>query len=244
MCSAHIQQCIISTVTVRKGETGMKGKCSICHADTRDIQHKSLGVYHCCADCGYIAKDRRYYLSTAAEVECYKEHNNSISNQGYVEYLYRFLNQAVFPFAAGGQVGLDYGSGPNPVLAHLLVNNHSYRMDIYDIYFSPERVFEGKKYDLITSTEVVEHMQNPLEHFQLFVQLMKPQSILAVMTLLHPEDDEKFLNWHYTREPTHISFYTLKTMKYIGEQVGLKIIYTNDVRYVTFSLKDDSIEEI
>jgi hypothetical protein len=222
---------------VRKEETGMKGKCTICNADTRVIQHTLFGEYHCCADCGFIAKDERCYLSTTAEVELYMKHNNSIADQGYVEYLCAFLSQAVFPFTSDGRAGLDYGSGPGPVLAHILAKNHGYRMDIYDIYFSPERVYDGKKYDLITSTEVVEHLQNPVEHFQLFVQLMKPQSILAVMTLLHPEDDGKFLDWHYIRDPTHISFYTLKTMEYIGEQVGLKIIYTNDVRYVTFSLR-------
>jgi 2-polyprenyl-3-methyl-5-hydroxy-6-metoxy-1,4-benzoquinol methylase len=35
-------------------------------------------------------------------------------------------------------------------------------MEIYDSYFSPEKVFLGKKYNLITSTEVFEHLDDPL----------------------------------------------------------------------------------
>ena len=106
--------------------------------------------------------------------------------------------------------------------------------------FRSDKVYLGKHYDLITTTEVVEHLQDPLEYFRLFSKLLKPDGVLAVMTLFHQNDQAHFLNWHYIRDRSHISFYTAKTMKYIASQVGLKVIYSNNKRFTTFVLDDSS----
>ncbi|MFH5835045.1 class I SAM-dependent methyltransferase [Proteiniclasticum sp. C24MP] len=214
----------------------MNHRCKLCGSEAEVIHHPKIADYHYCSNCEFISKDDRHIVSKEEELKIYNKHNNSIEDPRYVEFFYKFLNDAVFPYTTGGNQGFDFGSGPSPVLAQILERHHNYQMDIYDLFYSPEKVYIGKKYDLVTSTEVVEHLKDPIEHFELFANLLKPNGILAVMTLFHHNDSSHFLNWHYIRDWSHISFYTPKTMEYIASRVGLKIIHTNDIRYTTFML--------
>lgn len=215
----------------------MNPLCKLCGTGTTRFIHRKLGHFHHCSHCEFIFKDETHILDEQSEFESYQRHNNSIDDPRYVDFFYRFLEDAVFPYAGKGKQGFDFGSGPSPVLAQILERHHGYEMDIFDIFYSPEKVYEEKKYDLITCTEVAEHLRDPIHHFRLFTELMTPGSILSVMTLFHDNNEDNFLNWHYMRDRTHISFYTPVTMEYIADQVGLEVIHTNDVRYITFRLK-------
>lgn len=214
----------------------IRGKCKVCNSNTIVISHPKFGDYFYCSYCEFISKDESNRLNEQEEKLRYSVHNNSIEDKDYVDYLSKFLNRAVIPFIGEGKKGLDFGSGPNPVLAQLLEKKFNYRMDIYDYYFSPEKVYIGKTYDLVTSTEVVEHLNDPLFYFDIFSKLLKPKGILAIMTQFHKNDKDRFLSWSYIRDRSHISFYTPKTMEYIANKVGVKVIYTDDFKYITFSL--------
>lgn len=220
------------------GEKILNQICKICGADTRNFNDTQFNVsYHYCETCEFIAKDENSLVSPEEEKKEYDLHNNSYQNEGYVNMFRDFLNRSVIDFVNNGKEALDFGSGPEPVLAKVLSDEYGYTTDIYDLYYSPERVFEGKKYDLITSTEVVEHLKNPLEYFSIFKNLLKEDGILAIMTVFHPQDDEKFCKWYYRRDKTHISFYTPKTMEYIAQILDLELRYIDGKRYCTFSLK-------
>lgn len=210
--------------------------CKICGRKTHEIfQTKFKIKYHYCDYCGFISKDKNDLITRDEEIKIYNNHNNSIEDPRYVAFFKGFLDNAVLRFC-DGKKGLDFGSGPSPVLAMILERDYGFSMDIYDLYYSPEKVFEGKTYDLITSTEVIEHLANPLPYFRLFKEHMKPNGILSIMTLFHPKDENEFLNWYYMRDMSHISFFTPKTMRIIGEVVGLEIIYTDNKRYTTYRL--------
>ena len=174
-------------------------KCSLCGSTTRII-HAKMADYHSCAHCGYIEKDVKHTLSEQEELQTYNLHINSIDDPRYVDFFNLFLNDAVFPFANAGKKGLDFGSGPSPVLAQILERDHGYQMDAYDLFYAPDKVYEGKTYDLITSTEVVEHLRDPVAYFKLFATLMNPDGILVVMTQFHHNNEAHFLNWHYMRD--------------------------------------------
>lgn len=209
--------------------------CKICGENTIKIHHEKMKIdYFNCYNCQFIFKDDKYILSPEEEIKRYNTHNNSINDPKYVEYFYKFLNNALFPFVEKGKKGLDFGSGPSPVLAEILKRNHDFDMDIYDLYYSPEKIYVGKTYDFITTTEVIEHLESPMDYFKLFNKLLNDDGILCVMTLLHPKDIQKFINWHYIRDKSHISFFTLETMEYIGEKTGFEIIYSDNTRYITF----------
>ncbi|PKM49414.1 MAG: class I SAM-dependent methyltransferase [Firmicutes bacterium HGW-Firmicutes-7] len=215
----------------------MSQKCILCESQTKVIQHRKSNVdYHYCKECEFISKDNNAIISLEEEFKIYNYHINSIEDTRYVDYFYEFLNDAVFKYVNRGKKGLDFGSGPSPVLAQILERYHGYNMDIYDIFYSPQKVYLKNKYDLVTCTEVIEHLKNPLEYFKLFKELLIEDGVLSIMTQFHHNDDAHFLNWHYIRDESHISFYTPKTMKYIAEQTGLKIIYTNGIKYTTFAI--------
>ena len=211
----------------------MQLTCKICESNTREIVHPRFGHYRWCEKCDFIFKDEVYHVSKEEELRVYNSHQNSVEDPRYVQYFASFLEAAVFNFTSYGKVGLDFGSGPSPVLSHILETQFGYKMDVYDIYYAKEKSYVGKKYDLITSTEVIEHLSDPLLYFRLFFDLMKDDSVLAIMTLFHQNDHEGFLNWHYIRDRTHVSFYTPKTIEYAAEKTGLKVIYTDNVRYIT-----------
>lgn len=206
-------------------------ECKICGHDTISYHHPKTNVlFHECLHCEFIFKDEKYYVSKEKELKKYDEHNNSLQDIKYVNFLTDFIESAVIPFVHVG-TALDFGSGPSPILAAILKDVYHFQVDIYDLYYATDQIYLNKLYDLITSTEVIEHINHPLEAFQLFHQHLKPQGILSIMTLFHPKDRQSFFDWHYIRDVTHISFFTIKTLKYIANLYHFEFIDTNEFRY-------------
>lgn len=213
----------------------MNEYCKICGFKTRVIFHKKFEVkYYVCNQCDFISKDENSIITSDEELRIYNNHNNSIDDPHYVAYFKNFINKAILEYCSPDRHGFDFGSGPSPVLATILARDYDYFMDIYDKFYSPEKTYIGKKYSLITSTEVVEHLNDPLHYFKLFKELCAENGILSIMTLFHQKNDNEFLKWFYMRDMSHVSFYTPKTMHHIGEKIGLKVIYTDNKRYTTF----------
>jgi len=215
----------------------MNEYCDICGSETSEIFHKGFQLnFYYCNDCEFISKDKNAIITAEEEFRIYNLHENTIEDPRYVDYFKRFIHSAILNYCGTGRKGLDFGSGPSPVLATLLERDYDFSMDIYDLFYAPKKIYEGKKYNLVTATEVVEHLKNPLDYFCQFKDLLEDDGLLSIMTSFHPNNDVAFMNWHYIREACHISFYTLKTMEVISEKVGLKIIHTDDRRYTTFKL--------
>ncbi|GAU76525.1 class I SAM-dependent methyltransferase [Fusibacter sp. 3D3] len=208
--------------------------CGICNSETILIKHPKFGDYHKCKKCEFISKDENDHVSVEEEFRIYECHNNSIEDSRYVAFFKNFIEGAVIKYAGDGKKAFDFGSGPSPVLAQILERDYGYEMDIYDLFYAKEKTHIGKTYDLVTSTEVVEHLKNPMPHFENFAKWMKDDAVLAIMTLFHPNEESRFLSWHYIRDSTHISFYTPKTFEYIAKKVGLKVINTDNKRHITF----------
>jgi SAM-dependent methyltransferase len=152
---------------------------------------------------------------------------------GYVNYLNNFIDTAVLPFIHKGKV-LDFGSGPNPVLSFLLKKSGSFDVDIYDYYYSPHKIYENKTYDLITATEVIEHLQDPLEYFKLFYALLNQGGFLSIMTLFKPNNHAEIFTWFYIRDQSHVSFFNEQSLQALADLVGFKLIYHNDYRVAVF----------
>ena len=104
--------------------------CKVCSTETRAIHHQTFGMYHVCDYCGFISKDISDHVSALAQQIIYDSHNNSIQDPVYVEYFNHFLNEAVFPYVGNGKRGLDFGSGPSPVLAQILSEAYGDRKSV------------------------------------------------------------------------------------------------------------------
>ncbi len=209
-------------------------KCHICASETSDFYDPIFDTnYHHCPICEFIQMETEKIVTFKEERKIYDYHENSLEDEGYVNMFKNFIDQAVIPYINKGTV-LDFGSGPEPVLAQLLNRDYEFEVEHYDLHYQPEKVYEGKTYDVVLSTEVVEHLQNPMEYFNLFHSLLKEGGILSFMTLFHNNDEEAFLEWQYRRDVTHISFYSLKTLSIIAKMVGFELIYTDNRRLCTF----------
>ncbi len=107
---------------------------------------------------------------------------------------------------------LDFGSGPTPVLAELL-KKRGLRVEYFDKFYQPNEIYKNKKYDLIASTEVFEHLENPKKILKFLTSHLEPDGIIAIMTLFHSNKIDDFLKWWYRRDPTHITFFTPKSIE-------------------------------
>lgn len=216
----------------------MNNKCTICGSRTIKIYHEIMKMnYYCCEFCQFISKDCDINLTKEKELARYNSHQNSVDDPQYVSYFHHFIYEIILNYCKPGMTGLDFGSGSEPVLATLLERNCDFKMDIYDLYYSPLKIYIGKHYDFITSTEVFEHLRNPLDYFKLLKSHLKEDGILAIMTNFHQNSDQHFKTWHYTRDPTHVSFYSPRTFEVIAHLTGLKLIFYDVEKYIVYKMQ-------
>ena len=213
---------------------GQMHLCKLCSVSTRDIKDmKKELIYYRCTNCGFISLDEDFIVTNEREKKQYDQHNNSLENKGYVQMFEDFIDATIAPYLTTLKSALDFGSGPEPILS-VLLERRGLEVDIYDFYYATHKVYERKKYDLITSTEVFEHLSKPLEVLKLLVNHLNEGGYIALMTKFPPEDDQKFLNWWYRRDPTHISFFTEKSFELMAEKVGVRVLKTINHNMVIF----------
>lgn len=199
----------------------------MCGSSHTDLFHRDKHrEYAACTVCGIVFVPDRFVLSEVDEKKEYDLHENFNEDEGYRRFLMRAAAPLLecFPDCSGVR-GLDFGCGPNPLLAKILRDSpYEFHVDIYDKYYFPNTVkFEDihRWYNFVVSTEVFEHLQSPLDVFVLLWGLLQTDGVLVIMTK-RMLSFEKFVNWHYIRDPTHISFFSEKTFLWVGEQLSNK----------------------
>ena len=191
-------------------------------------------TFYSCKNCGGIFVDHNEQIAADEEKDRYKEHNNSINDKGYIQFLNNAVNPAL-PYLTANMKGLDYGSGPSPVLTELL-KQKGIDCTPYDPFFT--KPLPDELFDFIFSTETFEHFYHPARELEKIVSRLKPGGFLIVMTKsadgVKPAD---FTNWHYARDITHVFFYTDKSFRYIENIFGLKRIEFTNERVFIFQKK-------
>ena len=205
-------------------------KCKICQQETEKFYDKRVkSDFFYCKACHYFFKDEASFLSSEAELALYNQHNNSLENKGYVQMLEEYIEFAIKPFDV--HTILEFGSGPTPVLSELL-QQKSYSVDMYDKFYAPTKVYEGKVYDLISSTEVIEHIEGINELMQFFYKHLKKGGYLALMTQFHKDSIEEFVKWWYPCDRTHISFFNLHTFEVLAEKFHFRIVKCDNKKMI------------
>lgn len=208
--------------------------CKICKNETYPIDDKKKSLtYYRCLSCGFVSLDDKHIINKVEEKTKYDQHNNSLKNEGYVQMFEDFIDLSIEPYIEYIQTVLEFGSGPEPVLAKLL-ERRGFEVDIYDLYYSSKKVYEAKSYDLISSTEVFEHLGKPLEILETLSNHLNTAGYIVLMTKFPPKDDKEFLAWWYRRDPTHISFFTPLSFEVMAQKVGLKVLKTINNNIVVF----------
>ena len=178
-----------------------------------------------CGGCRLIYAAPEDLPAPEAERARYLLHRNTPEDAGYVRFLRRLWEPVrellPTPFPAGAHL-LDYGSGPEPVMAGL-IRAEGFPCDLYDPFFASEPP-SNAPYAAILACEVVEHFHEPRKSWGHLCSLLAPGGYLGVMTSLAPETPEAFARWSYAGDFTHVAFYGEETMRRIAEMFGLRMM--------------------
>ncbi|MFG1494643.1 class I SAM-dependent methyltransferase [Halobacteriovorax sp. ZH4_bin.1] len=196
--------------------------CPLCHSNSIHLYANTLGSdYFECKNCSYVFKDRTKLLDSVVEKSRYDTHENNSEDQGYVD----FLNRLILPLSerlSENSYGLDFGCGPGPTISKEM-KKRGHHVEDYDIYYANKPELLEKQYDFVTSTEVWEHFYEPEKDIKKCWDLVKPGGHLGVMTYFTPEEKEKFSNWWYLRDETHVGFYNEAVFRYIAKELGASL---------------------
>ena len=202
--------------------------CLLCHTDSNPFELDTF----MCPECHLVFKNPETFNSTEKDIERYSTHNNDSTDQGYLDFLGRFVTP-LKPFLPQKFNALDFGCGPGPTLS-LLLEEVGGSVENYDPLFFPDgHLLIPESYDVVTSTEVVEHFKTPRHDWETLVDLVKDDGVIAIMTLFYsPEID--FKKWWYKNDHTHIVFYQQKTFEYIANVFNLEILYNDNKSIIIF----------
>jgi hypothetical protein len=202
--------------------------CTLCqHEATESFTGVDNIKFWKCNNCYLVFKDSSFHLHADKEKERYSQHNNTDECPGYKD----FLNQALEPaskFVQKGMEGMDFGCGPNPVLAKM-ITQAGYDCSYFDPFFFPQ--LPDERQDFIFATECFEHFFNPVKELNLITSLLIPSGYLIVMTHRWNESTD-FNSWWYMRDETHVSFLHLKTFEYLCQRYGLDIVYDDGEKVI------------
>ena len=166
-----------------------------------------------CRACDLVFVPPQYHLTVDEERDRYLQHNNDPSDPRYRKFLSRLFDELKSHLAPGAR-GLDFGAGPGPALAQMMTED-GFRATVYDPIFFPDDDALKADYDFITCTETAEHFRDPGRQFRLLDRVLRAPGWLGVMTSLL-DDPSRFPDWYYHRDPTHLCFYSMRTMKWIA----------------------------
>lgn len=202
--------------------------CLLCHTDSNPFELDTF----LCPECHLVFKNPETFNSTEKDIARYSTHNNDSTDQGYLDFLGRFVTP-LKPFLKEKFDALDFGCGPGPTLS-MLLEKVGGSVENYDPLFFPDaHLLIPESYDVVTSTEVVEHFKTPRHDWETLIDLVKDNGVIAIMTLFYsPEIDYK--KWWYKNDHTHIVFYQQKTFEYIASEFNLEILYNDNKSIIIF----------
>ncbi len=174
-----------------------------CAADAYELPVAGK-LYHRCRACELVWLDAAEHLDPAREKAVYDGHDNQVDDPRYRQFLQRAFGevQRRLPPPASG---LDFGCGPGPALI-AMGREAGYQMAGYDKFYADEPELLAQQYDFITSTEVIEHIATPRAVLERLWGCLKPGGLLVLQTQ-RVLGDERFRQWRYRHDPTHIVFF-------------------------------------
>jgi hypothetical protein len=193
------------------------GKCKLCGSDVLPWVETAKQRYFRCPHCELVRKET--FPAAEHEKARYEEHNNDPLEARYRNHVLSLLESDLLPYAEESAALLDYGCGPSAAVAVILADIRPDMLcDSYDPYFFPSE--PDGEYDLIYCNEVVEHMFEPGRNFRRMAALMPAGGNIVLGTHIYPADENEFRSWWYTRDLSHVHFFSRKSMEIAAEHIG------------------------
>ena len=189
----------------------------ICDSSRAELVQSEYKDYLKCGFCEVIV--RKELLELSEERERYGQHQNSIEDSRYINFLQPAIDAAL-EILKPGQILLDYGCGPSPVLAEI-IKRQGFESDYWDPCFFDKK-FKVSEYDVITCTEVAEHFASPITSFKKLFGLLASGGSLVLETFRY-DDVKDFEDWYYQRDPTHVCFYNRTSFEVLARDFGCSL---------------------
>ncbi|WAF68918.1 class I SAM-dependent methyltransferase [Aeromonas dhakensis] len=189
--------------------------CPLCCATDAYELPVAGKLYHRCRACELVWLDAAEHLDPAREKAVYDGHDNQVDDPRYRAFLQRAFGevQRRLPPPASG---LDFGCGPGPALI-AMGREAGYQMAGYDKFYADEPELLTRQYDFITSTEVIEHIATPSAVLETLWGCLKPGGLLVLQTQ-RVLGDERFRQWRYRHDPTHIVFFAEASFRALADR--------------------------
>ena len=189
--------------------------------------------YFLCSICELVFVPPEFHISEDSEKGYYAKHRNSPDHEGYRKFLSRAVIPLIEVIAKRGSLnGLDFGCGSAPTL-HLMMQELGHKMVLYDKYYFPDPEVWKTEYEFITATSVVGHLANCGDELNRLWNHIRPGGYLVVMTK-RVESLERFAQWHYRTDPTHIMFYHINTFEWLRRKWGVREMIVSGADVVIF----------
>ena len=190
--------------------------CLLCGSRQSTLFHQDRRrPYWRCAFCRLVFVPPIFHLAPQEEKAEYERHQNRPDDPGYRRFLARLARPLVARLSPGSR-GLDFGSGPGPALAAMLTEA-GHDIALYDPFYANDPAALAGRYDFVTATEVLEHLRDPGRELDRLYRRLKPGGLLGVMTK-RVIDHERFVRWHYIRDPTHVCFFSRETFTWLADR--------------------------
>lgn len=214
---------------MKKGREREGKTCRLCGGapEEKVLTSGDARKHFCCAECGMINTEERYFLTREEEKKRYLLHENNPFDKAYRDFLMKAVSPAL-TYITREQEGLDYGAGPGPALS-VILKEKGYKCADYDPFFFD--VLPEKQVGFIFATEVIEHFFFPKEEVKKMRELLLPGGFLTLMTQRY-SSLENFEKWYYARDDSHVAFYHKKTFDLICEKFGFKKLFDDGERVV------------
>ena len=200
--------------------------CPLCKSTKNKFLYKDqIREYLKCNACELIFVPTQFHLSEFEEKLRYDAHNNDSKDPRYRQFLSQ-LFEPLMSLIPNPSVGLDFGCGPGPTLS-LMLESEGHEVDLYDKFYVKDKSVFDKEFDFITLTEVIEHLSDPIFELERLALSLKPSGYIAIMTQIFKEN-QSFKEWYYKNDPSHISFYNQKSLRFLANHLDLAINFYSD----------------
>lgn len=188
-------------------------------------------LYHRCRACELVWLDAAEHLDPEREKAVYDGHDNQVDDPRYRSFLMRAFGEVLSRLPPPAS-GLDFGCGPGPALI-AMGREAGYQMAGYDKFYADFPELLTRQYDFITSTEVIEHIATPRAVLDGLWTCLKPGGILVLQTQ-RVLGDERFRQWRYRHDPTHIVFFAEASFRALAARWQAQVEFPHaDVAVIT-----------